>query len=1691
MEAKRKLWVKVISVFLAMLFVMEVLPLSVMAQEKQQYDSLKISTSEDVVADIDCEIESERDKYSKTYLLEDGSYASVISAVPIHQKSDDGIWEEIVDIDEPTTVSDVQSEISTLAEITNENADTSEDEEEPEYTNTYQSSDLEARTIGTYINSIEANELRIQRYTVSTTSKALSYGYIKIPNLNLLSSGDRCIITKATVNAKCHALSSSKNNIVLAQTVTTEWPSNNVSKHPVESKVMDYNIIGSNEKVYEWDITEAACRWSSGTLENNGIALSPKDNNCRISAYLNSVVLCYKIIDELDNNYSYHSVEMGRAGTAYINDFTNDFYLVRDELSIDGNIMPVSLQRTFNSAQKDKVNSSGDGWHWNYVSSLIEVESLNKYKWTTEHNKIIYFEATDDYSIWKSQDKEYTLTLGDEYDTITSNNEEYKYDYDKTEHKLSQIRDENNSTIKFNYDDALGMSIVTDGVNRSFILGSTTIDNSENYVGTLTAGTVKYTTEIDDEGDEYTVIESTPFKINDISMDLKYHYSKDSNEKIRLSKVDYPDSKSVTYEYNDDGTMKSVTNVDGTKLNIEYDESGKVTSYTKKLNDTILDSCTIDNTEAYQRIFTEYDGSVTRQQYDIHINLISEMVGIDGHFYEYDENDNIKSVTNTEEHESLLENGNFEDATANWELSENSTIINDSDLGNKDSAYGSHALSITGTYDDIEYAYQICNVPEQTKEKQNIFTVGAWAKVDGSKAKDNRTVSLIVQEYCDGTENEGEGNTVLASITYDNSITDWQYLMVSFEIPENVKQVQVVLSYNYQIGSVGFDGVTFYKSTMSTVSNVVTEEYGCICSDCTDSNCNCKCTDETDCKHSSCKKGTTITEKNNYGLTLSEETTDSNETMLNSYSYSDSGNYLVSATDENGTVTYYNYDENTGLLTSMSIGDESNTVNYSYNAVGLLNTVSQTVTNIFDNSTVEMSSEYSYDGDTLSSITHNGMTYSFEYDDYGNTTKVSLNNSSLKTTSYVNSGQNIGNIIYANGDAIVYEYDDYGNISKVYSADADDNGDFQNQTLKYEYSYDNGELKSIKDYVNSTITKYTDDGYTVSTVSTDDDGNTVDTLIYSCFSNDSAESYSFNVSDTKNYKVTYTDNKNQYDADYGITTNSSSVILSTDTTDDDGNTSTDTDTYSAESITDYFGRTVSNTFGKDNNQISTTYTYKTNGSYTTNLVESSTTKIGTEEYKYEYEYDNAGRLIKKSLNGELVAQYSYDEAGQLIEEVNDPIDCDTKISYDNGGNINGFYQSSFTNEDDQYSYLYVNNNDQLTTFDEDEIIYDENGNITDDGWRNTFTWSDNQLIKAHYSSNYYCAYKYNEDGMLASKKNYYVTASGKATEKDAISYFWNGNKLIGEKFVSKLEKSIYRNGKYYGITKASLNITILYDSNDNPIGFNATGTKASKNVNETYYYIKDVTGQINSIVRASDNANVCNIYYDAWGLIYDYEGIDPIAFYASPFLYKDYIYDMDMKLYYCQSRYYNPYIQRFISMDSLYDTYSGTPLANNTYIYCENDPVNNVDPLGYFKIRRWMIAFPIDAVLLSTPAGALFAPIKAAGKQFGKAVVEHGFSSHIFKVLNWICKNILGIAQKIVNAIKSVKVINGLKFIKNLSAKKITASILGFALFKTPTYKLLGLLIKNVDIVLSIGGFFSGLLDLAIDGNVNDVIWNI
>lgn len=101
MEVKRSKWFKTLAVFLAFVMVIQILPLSVLADEIK--DTPEKFVSEEQNFDIADEVVTERTEYKKVYELSDGTFYEISSAAPIHENSD-GEWvEPEIDADEPTT----------------------------------------------------------------------------------------------------------------------------------------------------------------------------------------------------------------------------------------------------------------------------------------------------------------------------------------------------------------------------------------------------------------------------------------------------------------------------------------------------------------------------------------------------------------------------------------------------------------------------------------------------------------------------------------------------------------------------------------------------------------------------------------------------------------------------------------------------------------------------------------------------------------------------------------------------------------------------------------------------------------------------------------------------------------------------------------------------------------------------------------------------------------------------------------------------------------------------------------------------------------------------------------------------------------------------------------------------------------------------------------------------------------------------------------------------------------------------------------------------------------------------------------------------------------------------------------------------------------------------------------------------
>ena len=134
------------------------------------------------------------------------------------------------------------------------------------------------------------------------------------------------------------------------------------------------------------------------------------------------------------------------------------------------------------------------------------------------------------------------------------------------------------------------------------------------------------------------------------------------------------------------------------------------------------------------------------------------------------------------------------------------------------------------------------------------------------------------------------------------------------------------------------------------------------------------------------------------------------------------------------------------------------------------------------------------------------------------------------------------------------------------------------------------------------------------------------------------------------------------------------------------------------------------------------------------------------------------------------------------------------------------------------------------------------------------------------------------------------------------------------------EKTVYSNGQTH-------NLTFLY---------NGEGLTGLVHNTTLYTYRKNLFGDIIAIYQG--NTKVAEYAYDAYGnctVVFSTGN----AGILNPFRYRGYYYDEDMKLYYLQSRYYDPETGRFINADDVSYLDPETIHGLNLYAYCVNNPV--------------------------------------------------------------------------------------------------------------------------------------------------------
>jgi RHS repeat-associated protein len=357
---------------------------------------------------------------------------------------------------------------------------------------------------------LDPNLLLVGNYT----SRGIARGFMKIP-LPVLP--DCSVLTNAWVQLEDGGQAGNALAYVKVRSCTRAWSKSSVSwaEQPgFEGITLDYqNFDASKNKnaggIYRWNITAAAKDWYENGVANNGIALIAGDETLNRRMYffgpnvsgVPALVVEYVNNNGLESNWTYETFDLGRSGTANVNDYSGSLVYTHPDISMNGNRLPIGFDHVYST---DTTNYSGSyngmkfgtGFRLSLLEQIIPItSSSDPLLWNNNYRfRYIDGDGTTHFFLLKSgkiqHEYDPTLTINSS-GTLMSDEAGNKKTFNSSgwlvkvedanststypnaqtityngSGQISQISDPVGRTVRFTYDGSGYLITITDPANR-------------------------------------------------------------------------------------------------------------------------------------------------------------------------------------------------------------------------------------------------------------------------------------------------------------------------------------------------------------------------------------------------------------------------------------------------------------------------------------------------------------------------------------------------------------------------------------------------------------------------------------------------------------------------------------------------------------------------------------------------------------------------------------------------------------------------------------------------------------------------------------------------------------------------------------------------------------------------------------------------------------------------------------------------------------------------------------------------------------------------------------------------------------------------------------------------------------------------------------------------------------------------
>ena len=345
-----------------------------------------------------------------------------------------------------------------------------------------------------------------------------------------------------------------KERTVEVHKVLHAWNSNSINWYnkPLYSETIEDLCCykGDKQKYITMDITRMVKDWYQNG-GNYGLMLKDDYELSGYTEFLSSdcdngyqdmrprIDISYVNYSGLEDYWTYHSQDAGRAGTVHVNDYNGNLIMIHDTMNTEGSLEPMALSHVYNSNNCATDLGYGYGFALNYHQTLVKTKigGTDYYKHTDGDGTIHYFYYDSTEKKWKDESGlEQTLT-------IHTDGTEQLVIHDKEDNQLRfrngwlvKVQDKNGNCLSISWAEQRIISI-TDGSGRK-----TTLD----YL-------------LDNNGKRTTLTQITGPSGN------KKTFTYGSGNLTGITDID---GEKVKYVYNGNHMLTEVHNIDGYSVKI-------------------------------------------------------------------------------------------------------------------------------------------------------------------------------------------------------------------------------------------------------------------------------------------------------------------------------------------------------------------------------------------------------------------------------------------------------------------------------------------------------------------------------------------------------------------------------------------------------------------------------------------------------------------------------------------------------------------------------------------------------------------------------------------------------------------------------------------------------------------------------------------------------------------------------------------------------------------------------------------------------------------------------------------------------------------------------------------------------------------------------------------------------------------